>query len=64
MDFRSVQCELCRGLRFNEDEVLAFHRGEHGITPVSLRGRQPWTGIGVVCTMCARSLAAWAPLML
>lgn len=57
MVFENVRCELCKGIRFNEDEVVAFHRDQHGITLVTLRGRAPWAGIGVVCTMCVRALA-------
>ena len=64
MKFSHGHCEVCGYDVLYEQDAIAFRRRGNGvIEPVSLAGQQPWSGVGVVCRSCARTLGMEAGLI-
>ena len=58
----SARCETCREYLFSPDDCLAFRlRSPIGLEAVSLDGREPWSGIRVICPACLAFFARFAP---
>ena len=56
------QCSVCGDDLFDEAKLVAFRR-KRPIEPISLHGELPWSGIGIVCRMCAATLGIEAGLV-
>lgn len=61
MKFGHARCELCRGDLFDPSGLVSFRRIAGGIDRMDLTGRQPWSGIVVVCFPCAVLLSDALP---
>jgi hypothetical protein len=57
MDFKSAWCTVCRRPYFDRDEVICYRLTRGGPEPVSLGGREPWSGVFSVCRPCISFLA-------
>lgn len=47
-------CELCRQSQFLPDAVTAFTVRNKAIEFVALNGKDPWSGVRVICDACIR----------
>lgn len=49
-------CEMCMQSQFSPDDVTAFTVRNKAIEFVELHGREPWSGVRVICDRCVGKL--------
>jgi hypothetical protein len=62
MKFHSAMCQVCRHYKFKPEEVIAYRLRSEGPEAVPLEGKEPWSGVFVVCRDCVMFLRSEAVL--
>lgn len=52
-------CNVCQQSNFSPDCLVAYTLRSKRIERVDLQGRQPWSGVRVICLDCLRTFALW-----